>query len=196
MSKGPLPEYIDAARLFSTGAEISATVSVDRLQRFREYLFDGASNYETPEAQVRLEFDIDASGHKVVSGDLTIQVELECQRCLGPMKLELSVHPELVAVKSERDEKQLKGNLDTVVLRNNDGNLVLDVLDMVEDELILGLPLAPRHANDNCSDGFSALKSEAEPESGKRSLTADDPKLTAQLLALKAKLGKDKQDNG
>jgi len=75
-----------------------------------------------------------------IRGDTVVR--LECQRCLQPMNEALRVDRHLRFVAGEDEAARLDEESDDDVLA-----LVarLDVLDLLEDELILALPLVPRH---------------------------------------------------
>jgi len=70
-------------------------------------------------------------------------VRLECQRCLQPLSEALRVDRHLRFVVGEDEAARLDEDSEDDVLA-----LVarLDVLELLEDELILALPLVPRHA--------------------------------------------------
>jgi uncharacterized protein len=72
------------------------------------------------------------------------EFELTCQRCLDPVRWAFSTHAEL----------QLAASLEEIEAADDDRDRVLasesmDVGSMIEDEIILGIPMAPRH--EQCS---------------------------------------------
>jgi uncharacterized protein len=69
-------------------------------------------------------------------------VQLTCQRCLQPMQLQLDVRPSLRFVHGEAQAEALDEDSDEDVLALTPA---LDLLPLIEDELILALPLVPRH---------------------------------------------------
>jgi uncharacterized protein len=93
-----------------------------------------------------------ASGErKAVSGgeaEIRLQLrartalQLTCQRCLQPMTVVLDVRPSLRFVHGEAQAEALDEDSDEDVLALTPS---LDLLPLVEDELILALPLVPRH---------------------------------------------------
>ncbi len=72
-------------------------------------------------------------------------LQLQCQRCLQPMTVVLDVRPCLRFVQGEALAEQLDEDSEDDVLALGPP---LDVLELIEDELILALPLVPRH--DRC----------------------------------------------
>lgn len=79
------------------------------------------------------------------------EVEMTCQRCLTPAVLPLVVDRDILFVADEATAADLDDTLD-------DDVLVLakdfDALALIEDELIMALPLVPRH--EVCPEGLPA----------------------------------------
>jgi uncharacterized protein len=75
-------------------------------------------------------------------------VNLTCQRCLGAFTWPIDERTELLLAKDERDLAELDAGSDTEVVL---AAQPLDPLTLVEDELVLALPFAPRHPDDACS---------------------------------------------
>ena len=72
------------------------------------------------------------------------EVELVCQRCLGPMTLVLDAQRSFRFVRDEEEATRLDEESEDDVLALPKRGL-LDLHELVEDELILALPLVPRH---------------------------------------------------
>jgi len=85
-------------------------------------------------------------------------VHLRCQRCLGDLeypievssRLKLASVEELDAVDDDEDEYI-------------EASSQLDVIGLVEDELLLSLPFAPRHPGGACGSVSEGLKQSANP---------------------------------
>jgi uncharacterized protein len=69
-------------------------------------------------------------------------LRLSCQRCLQPMTVQLNVAPTLRFVQGEALAAQVDEESDEDVLALSPA---VDLHELVEDELILALPLVPRH---------------------------------------------------
>jgi uncharacterized protein len=93
------------------------------------------------EASVDLRTQRDAGGQRLISGRIDARVSLTCQRCLEPMTFEAHAQPLLAWVKSENEAAALPEEYEPLLVP--DGHVVL--ADLVADELLLALPLAPRH---------------------------------------------------
>lgn len=72
-------------------------------------------------------------------------LRLSCQRCLQPMTVTIDIRPSLRFVRGEEQAQRLDVDSDDDVL---DMSAPLDLRELTEDELILALPLVPRH--DTC----------------------------------------------
>jgi uncharacterized protein len=75
------------------------------------------------------------------------QVEMTCQRCLGSMQHTVEIDRMVYLARTEVEVERLDA------LPDSDAILVgetLNLIDLVEDEVLLGLPLAPMHAVGEC----------------------------------------------
>lgn len=70
------------------------------------------------------------------------RVALECQRCLQPVVVALDARRSFLFVAGEAQAAELDAEFDDDVLALTRS---LDTLELVEDELLLALPLVPRH---------------------------------------------------
>jgi uncharacterized protein len=75
------------------------------------------------------------------------ELRLPCQRCLSPLPLAIEVDAELQLAESEREIVGAEDNIDRVLVSRR-----MDVGQLVEDEVILGLPMVPRHEVCPCAD--------------------------------------------
>jgi len=66
--------------------------------------------------------------------------ELICQRCLGPLLVPIAVDVELQLAESLREISEADDDVDRVLSSRH-----MDVGRLVEDEVILALPMVPRH---------------------------------------------------
>jgi len=102
------------------------------------------------------------------------RVGLECQRCLHPVAAELEARRSFRFVAGETTAAELDADSEDDVLALT---RALDVRELVEDELILTLPLVPRH--DTCPQPLDVPASEPEP-------VEERPNPFAGLAALKS----------
>lgn len=82
-----------------------------------------------------------------------VPVWLTCQRCLRPFELPIEIDRQLRFVRDEAEAEALDAELDDDVLALP---RALDLRELIEDELLLALPLVPRHDTCPAPLNFSA----------------------------------------
>lgn len=142
MSNFELPERVNPYQLADKKSVLEGAVSANRLQRLQQ-----ATASFTKPAQVSLSFDLDESGRRVVEGEVTGVATLQCQRCLGDFKCELNGQFKMALVYNDEMAKALPTNLDSLLLLPDQP---LDVAVIVEDELLLSLPMYASHPEGEC----------------------------------------------
>ncbi|RDE24722.1 hypothetical protein DV711_03815 [Motiliproteus coralliicola] len=136
MSKAPLPTSIDTRRAAEQGRLIEGTVKLEKLSRLGSYLVDSEG-----EVTVDLTFGMDEERIRFVKGTAVASVKMTCQRCLEPVTLELEAEMNMGIVADDEAAKQLPRYYDPYVV---DGPKQ-DLHQLIEEELILTLPLIPQH---------------------------------------------------
>jgi uncharacterized protein len=139
----PMPEDgakpVNIAVLADARSRVELAVPVDRLERISEYL---TRHEGVVTGSVALSRE---DGRIAAEVELVAQLWMRCQRCLKPMLLPVASHSQVVLLENEEDAAGIPPELETVLAP--DGRLRL--ADLVEEELLLALPVAPRHAG-NC----------------------------------------------
>jgi len=146
---------IDPARFAREGALLTGTILPAQLPRLAEELFDekGVIGY-------RVQGLLTAKGEHAVHVELAIDVALPCQRCMErlPVKLEvgrtLIFSREIGELESTAEEED---EVDSVPLVAS-----LDVLDLIDQEVMLSLPIAPRHDENVCEAKLDSGSESAE----------------------------------
>lgn len=102
---------------------------------------------------------------------------LTCQRCLGPVDITVSVDRwfRFVATEAEAEALDDEGEEDLLVTSRQ-----FSLAGLIEDELLLGLPLVPRH--DRCPAGLPMAVADPGFDAGLR----DKPHPFAALAKLRA----------
>ena len=137
------------AAFAAVDGELAGEVPLDGLER----LADSVIGVEPPGAPVH--WQAEGRLRPVTGGEpetwlhLTSQVcvSLRCQRCLQPMAAPLDVDRWIRFVRDAAQAEALDAELEDDVLELQ---RQLDLHELVEDELLLALPLVPRH--DVCPD--------------------------------------------
>jgi len=76
------------------------------------------------------------------------KVELPCQRCLGNMPYKVEVGRTLYLARNEAEMERLDALPDSDAIQAGE---TLNLVDLVEDEVLLSLPLSVMHAEGECS---------------------------------------------
>ena len=141
MSDSPIPVYVDTRKAFLQEGKISGEVSLDRMPRFQDSLANKAGT-----VHVELSFDLNESKRRIISGHLQAEVEVVCQRCLEPTAIALADDIKLALVKDEAAAEGLDSGLDPWICEDHK----LDVAALVEEQLLLCMPLVSYHQSGEC----------------------------------------------
>lgn len=132
-----LPKEIDPLRMAQNGLKLEGTLPISTMNRIAGSLSDNEG-----EVSVTMNFDVDETSLPFMYGKFSAKLSLICERCMTPMSVDVDVECFLAILKSERKVEELAEMYDPWIIENSDPVLLSSV---VEDELILGLPLVPRH---------------------------------------------------
>ncbi len=130
-----LPELIDPLLCASRGRHWQGKLSLSRMSR----LADMIVNLED-EVDVDLRFH-QAGRTPIVTGFVRANIKVQCQRCLGPVNVEVDQAVSLGLVTSLEEGDLLPESYEPLLLEQERIRLA----DIVEDELILAIPPIPRH---------------------------------------------------
>ena len=156
----PLPDRFDPDLVARDGARHEMRLPIARFERLAAILASDAGEVHVVASFSRRE------DHVAVTGRVRAGYALTCQRCLEPMVLDVDEPFELTFVGSEAAARALPEELDPVVL--DDAGRITAVA-MLEDELILHVPLIARHPDGAvCAPAAASFGGEAiddaEPE--------------------------------
>ena len=91
---------------------------------------------------------VDQRGSLSLHVSISGAVGLTCQRCLGSMPYTVEVERTLYLARNEAELERLDALPDSDAIQAGER---LSLVDLVEDEVLLSLPLAPMHAEGECS---------------------------------------------
>jgi uncharacterized protein len=138
-----IPGRFDALRMARERGSLEGTVDVAGLARVSDRL----AARPAPIAW-RIGGTADASGRPALTVDLDGAVSLECQRCLAPLAWPVLQQTELLLARDAAELARLDASCEAEVVL---ADAPLDPLTLVEDELVLALPFAPRHPDGECT---------------------------------------------
>lgn len=136
-----LPATIDPLRLADKGARICGHLSLQALPRLRAGCSEGSGGVD-----VDLEFGRDPDGRRYMRSRLEAMLPLQCQRCLGAISTPVQVDSEVFLLSPQQSEPPAEADWLRV-----EGSTSLR--ELVEDELLLALPMMPMHSDPGCAGG-------------------------------------------
>lgn len=152
-----LPAHIELSRCVRLGTRLHVCTELRNMHRLGKYL-----HAQTGQATVELQFGTDGEGVAFVRGRGAAQVEMLCQRCLEPMICQLVLDFRLGILRSETQAGQLPKAYDPWVVEEDPVSL----RDMLEDELILALPLTALHPPRDCSVQTATAGQDGDVDAG------------------------------
>ncbi|MGH8487758.1 MAG: YceD family protein [Gammaproteobacteria bacterium] len=146
-----LPEYIYPPRLARQGRRLRGLMRLTNMARLAEWI-------ETADGSVVVEaafFDTEKGLHRA-QGEVSGTLSVRCQRCMEPMELPIRSGLKLQFVEKA---SQIEPEDDYEIVRMTRGPTSL--LEVIEDELILALPIAPMHPEGRCGATVTAQSSQS-----------------------------------
>ena len=143
MQKVKIPRTVDPAKAAQKRLDYDGIIQPSLFKRLAE-----TTAGVKRDAEVSLSFEIDEQRLSVISGKANVEVDLECQRCNEIFAHECEVQFTYTPVRSEKSEVDAPEEYDLVDL-NEYGEI--DLIQLVEDEFILGLPQVAMHDEADCS---------------------------------------------
>ena len=129
------PDWLDPRKAAEGRRTFSGTMQLDRMSRLRPLLAGSGG-----EARFTAGFGFDPQARVTISIEVDAQLPLICQRTLEPYLEPVHRRTLLGVMESMAEESLMPENYEPVLAEN--GRLAL--LDLVEDELLLGMPQVPK----------------------------------------------------
>lgn len=146
-SSGFRPDKLDVRRFARAQASLKGQIKLSDFVRLRE------EAYGLDEARmqsVMVEWQAQGIWHELKGGAAQTRIQLQasllmplqCQRCLEAVQESLLVDRQFLFVADEATAMKLDDESEEDVLV---ASKTFDLLELIEDELIMGLPIVPRH---------------------------------------------------
>ena len=138
-------EFIDSLQFAKSGASRSGELGAEQLPRLHEIL---APDYAAVQYQL---LGCVSAGRPSLHMKVRARVQQVCQRCLENFTAEIEVDESLVLARDEAELERWEEQdpmLDVVVAEPR-----MNVAALIEDEVLLALPVAPRHPEGSCGVG-------------------------------------------
>ena len=173
MQKVKLPLTLDAVRTAQKRLDYVGFYSSEQVTRVAESVVSVDSD-----VAVSLSFNIDNQRLAVITGHADVAVTLCCQRCNQTFQQQVHTTYCFSPVANDEQAEALPEAYEPIEV-NDFGEV--DLLAMVEDEIILALPVVPVHESEHCE------VSDADMVFGKLPPEVDKPNPFAVLASLKRK---------
>lgn len=137
-----LPLEINPFVLAAQGAKLQGELAIAGLQRLAEVL-------NSVQGVVHVQLTLgreEGGGTHYIKGLLATTLRLTCERCGEPVSCDINVKPCLSPVISDLQAATLPKEYDPLVTQ---GKPVL-MADIVEEELLLSIPMFPKHRPGEC----------------------------------------------
>ena len=145
--------FIDSVDFARNGKEIRGEIAVSELSRLGDLLAKPGGLLTYIVSGFR-EGDSDMLGISLQGA-----CALRCQRCLGELEYPVDMTSRLLLLPADKlDEVEDDDDVDAIEAEPR-----LDVLALIEEELLLGLPFAPRHRDGECAPATNGLQQKASP---------------------------------
>ncbi|MDG2459570.1 MAG: YceD family protein [Luminiphilus sp.] len=164
MKIGPLPTELDLRSLAVRGAQVEGIVAEESLPRLRQAGIEMAG----PVAAA-FSFERDESGRYIVVAAIQATVLMICQRCLGPISLDLNARSNMACVWDDQEAVALPAGYEPLIVGQ-----VANLREIAEEEILLAIPVSPLHAED-CGTSEQKAALESEPAAKKEVSDRDSP---------------------
>lgn len=129
-----LPDFLDLKRMGESSATLAGCLGSGQFERLRGVArLDGCVSVLLKAVRER--------ERRIVKGQAQVELGLICQRCLCPMTYPVAADFKLVWVRAVGEAESLPEGYDALVSASGRVN----VAALVEDELLLALPMVARH---------------------------------------------------
>ena len=137
-----LPKTIDPIRMATRGAHLEGKLSLNQCARLQDIC-----DQEQMQATVSMDLNMDTVANiPFVRGNIIATINAICQRCNARMTYPLAISFQLSPVTTEMAAKNLPKSYEPLILETEK----IDISDIIEDEILLALPMVTKHADGEC----------------------------------------------
>lgn len=118
-------------------------IAVAEMERLQDYLFD-----KLGELEYSVSGTLGRNGRPVLRLAIKGAISLRCQRCLGGLAHAVNLKADLLLAENEGELARFDQDESVDAIQ---ATPEMDVLALIEDEIILSLPVSPRHVQGECA---------------------------------------------
>ena len=135
---------IDAHDFVRFTRSLHGKITLDECTRLKDYLADSRG-----ELEYKINGILDKNDKSILQVIIKGEINLFCQRCLGKLAHALNLKSTLFLAENEKELSYLDEDESVEgILATTD----IDIIELIEDEIILSLPISPRHRENDCSE--------------------------------------------
>lgn len=141
---GQLPETVKPFSLAENGQALEGELPLAKMPRLAEQL-----DSDSGMVGVAIQFGCDDQNIPFMKGTLKTELVVACQRCMESMQIPLEIDVSLALIQSPAEADSLPTHYEPLVIESSR----LSLLTVVEDELMLALPIVAVHDTAECHAG-------------------------------------------
>ncbi len=148
MADEKLPVSFDPVKFAKWGRHLQGKIPLSKMARIADLATELRDD-------VWLSLDCSTGEDRVraLRGHIKAVVPMQCQRCMDEVEISIDSHFSLGLVESEAVSGKLPDGYEPLLV-DEDERIFLQ--DLVEDELILALPIVAMHSHEACRAGYPA----------------------------------------
>ena len=137
-----LPTQIDPRKLALQSTLLEGNINAGSLTRLSSAVTDICGP-----VHASIVFELDESRQPIAKGNISVSVKVICQRCLDPMVLDLKAKFALQVIWTEEQMANVAPSYEPWLVVDK----TADLIPVVEDELLLALPIVNYHDLGSCT---------------------------------------------
>lgn len=185
MLSGQLPKTFDPRKFARQGKQFEGSLALKQFDRLVGSLAD-----DQGEVKVNLHFHLSEDHRVILEGHVEANLKMICQRCLDVAELPVRSDLSLMGVWTDEQAKALPEEYEALQLREEP----VELLPLLEEELILALPLVPFHPLEDCQ-AQQHYTTETEEEAQAAAIEAEEERESNNPFSVLAKLKTDAADS-
>ena len=133
-----LPKVIKLFNFAKKERSLGGVYKISSIPRISEIARNKEDN-----VKVDLSFYLENNKTPCIKGIINLNIILDCQRCLEALPIELKVDFKLAFVRHEQQAEGLDSSYELYVTKEGEEELL--TIDIIADEILLSIPMAPSH---------------------------------------------------
>ena len=143
LGKGTI-DWLKLYKFAKKNLSVTDELSINDLPRI-----NGIAHNKSDKIKVNYSFYVENKTTPCLDGEISLNIYLTCQRCLEELPFSLDLSFSMAFVKNENQAEELSKHLEIYLFEDKE----LSLIDLISDEILLSIPMAPKH-NLDCLSSF------------------------------------------